>query len=108
MITLLVGIIFLLITLLGVTVFYLVKFTRIILNVESVLEESLEVIDVSYNKMSDILEIPIFFNSPEVRRTVDEISKARQVIFNIAAALSGELAPEGQRIEEEGADESTG
>ena len=70
-----------------VSLFYVLKFARIILGVEEVIEVSLVELDNSYNRLSDILETPIFFDSLEVRRAVDEIAKTRELILEVAESL---------------------
>ncbi len=71
-----------------VSLFYVLKFARIILGVEEVIEVSLVELDNSYNRLSYILETPIFFDSLEVRRAVDEIAKTRELILEVAESLT--------------------
>ena len=75
----------------AISLFYVFKFARIILRIEEVIEVSLLGFDESYNKLSDILEKPVFFDSPEVRQTIDEIAKARELILSLANELAGSL-----------------
>ncbi len=91
MIPLLVTIILILMACVAVSVFYVLKFARIILSIEETLEVGLQELDASYNKMSDILEKPIFFDSIEVRQVVDEIVKARNLLLKMATALTGSI-----------------
>lgn len=88
MIPLLVTIISILMVCVIVSIFYVLKFARIILSIEETLEAGLQELDASYNKMSDILEKPIFFDSIEVRQVVDEIVKARNLLFKMATMLT--------------------
>tara|TARA_A100001011_G_scaffold399612_1_gene509107 strand:- start:2441 stop:2767 length:327 start_codon:yes stop_codon:yes gene_type:complete len=74
-----------------VSLFYVFKFARIILNIEECVEDAIAELDESYNNMSDILEKPIFFDSIEVRQTIDEISSARGLILEIAEKLTASM-----------------
>jgi hypothetical protein len=70
------------------SLFYLFKFARIILNIEDGLEECLDTLDKRYNSISKILEIPIFFDSLEVRKVIDDINKSRYAVLKVANILS--------------------
>jgi hypothetical protein len=59
----------------------------IILNVQDSIEQSLDILDERYESMSKILEIPIFFDSVEVRQVVDDIRVSRDSILKIANSL---------------------
>ncbi len=71
-----------------VSLFYLWRFSRIILNFEDALEDSLEVLDGSFQSIGDVLQRPIFYDSPEVRIVIDEIGKSRDAILYIANRVS--------------------
>ena len=71
-----------------VSFFYLYRFAKIILNVQTVIEESLDTLDEKYNKMTNILERPIFFDSVEVRQVVNDIYECQASIYNIANAIT--------------------
>lgn len=77
-----------LIVLLGVSLYYNYKLGKIILQVEDIVEESLDEIDQIYGRISKILEIPVFFDSIEVRQVISDIDETRQVILKIANNLS--------------------
>ena len=84
----LVGIICLLLVALVITAYYAIKFALIILNVTDALEESLDVLDERYASISKIMEIPLFYDSPEIRRVLDDVSLSRDAILYIANQLS--------------------
>lgn len=73
--------------LLAISIYYNVKFGRTILRIEDVLEECLDTIDEKYAKMSEILARPLFFDSPEVKKVVDDIRDARDSLHKVALAL---------------------
>lgn len=74
--------------LLIISSYYLYRFANIILNVQTVVEESLDVLDEKYNSMSSILERPIFFDSVEVRQVVSDIYDCQASVYNIANAIT--------------------
>tara|TARA_B100000035_G_C20607144_1_gene382312 strand:- start:169 stop:522 length:354 start_codon:yes stop_codon:yes gene_type:complete len=71
-----------------VTGYYLVKFGRIILEVQDAINESLEELDESYKRVNNILEKPIFFDSVEVRQCIQEIRNVRNVVIKIASRMT--------------------
>jgi len=80
--------IILLCVLLGVSLRYNIKFGLTILRVEDAIEESLDQLDKKYLILSKILEKPIFFDSIEVRQTVDEIRSTQELLLYIANRLT--------------------
>ena len=99
MLTILSIIIIILLLTICVSLFYIFKFGRIILNIEECIEEAIAGLDESYNKISDILEKPVFFDSQEVRQTIDEIAAARNLIFGIAEKLTASVIIENRSEE---------
>lgn len=83
-----------LIILLIITIFYCIKFALIIIRVRDAIENSLDVIDESYFKISEILNIPIFSDSKEVKNTIKEISRTKEVLLFIASELSSSIVEE--------------
>ncbi len=89
------------VSLLCVSIYFNIKLGITILRFEDSVEECLDVIDERYRSISKVLEIPIFFDSVEVRQVVNDISATRDAILIIANSLSNSTA-EGQEIEEAG------
>ena len=54
---------------------------------EEEVEKSLEILDERYSSISKVLEIPLFFDSPEVRRVVEDVGICRKSILQVAQAL---------------------
>jgi hypothetical protein len=79
---------------LSVSLYYNYKFGRIIIEVEDTVEDSLDLLDKNYEKLSKILEIPVFFDSVEVRQVIAEIDDARGTILKIANALTKSVGSE--------------
>ena len=70
------------------SLFYAIRFGLILLRLQDAIEESLDVIDEKYKSMSDILERPLFYDSPEIRKIVQDIRDTRSAILYIANTLS--------------------
>jgi hypothetical protein len=89
-----------LLILLGIAVYFCVKFAMIIINMQEVIEESLDILDEKYAKISEILNIPIFFDSKEVRDVLREIKGVKDSILLIAQKLTNQEIIEEEEIEE--------
>lgn len=66
----------------------------IIIRVQDVVEDSLDIMDEKYSSISNILKIPLFYDSREVRTVLDDVRDVRESILDIARALTsvnGEL-----------------
>ena len=70
------------------TLYFCIKFALIIIKMQNAIEYSLDVIDQKYNSLSRILEIPIFYNSEEVKRAVSDLEEARSSLLDIANELT--------------------
>jgi len=71
-----------------VAVYYCLKFAIIILRVQDAIEESLDILDNSYNSINKILEIPLLYDSPQIRQVQIDIKKSRDSIILIADKLT--------------------
>ena len=80
-----------LVVILAVSSYYLWKFANIILETQDSIESCLDILDERYRAVSAILEIPIFFDSIEVRKCVDEIKRSRDAILVVANILTGPM-----------------
>lgn len=80
--------VFLLLFLLIVSTYYCIKFAIIVVRMQNSIEYSLDVIDQKYDSLSRILEIPIFYNSEEVKRAINDLEDARNSLLIIANELT--------------------
>ena len=98
-------IIIILFVLLAFFAYYCIKFALIILKMQEEIEISLDKIDEKYIRINEILEIPVFFDSPEIKRLLAEIRDVKRVILEISISLSKTnskaLQEEMQEVEEE-------
>lgn len=94
-----------LVLILAVSIYFNIEFALKLLQVEDLLEECLDVIDEKYSRISEILARPLFFDSPEVRRVVEDIRDARNALHRVAFSLSKNFMAEekekGENVREE-------
>ena len=72
--------------------YFMIKFAVIILKIEEVLEESMDTLEARERSISNILEIPLFFDSPQVKQVHDDIKDCREAISAIADSLSSNVS----------------
>ena len=84
----LIACVLLLLALLAFVSYKLFKFSMIIIEFEDTVEECLDIFDERYKSISEILEIPVFFDSIEVRRVISEISECRDSLVVVANKLT--------------------
>ena len=73
---------------LAVSLYYVYKFGVMLLRVQDSLEDALDILDERYASMSSILQIPIFYDSKEVRQVVSDVDECREAILGIARQLT--------------------
>ena len=64
--------------------YYNYKFGRALIRMEDALEQSLEKLDGRYESISKILEIDLFYDSPQIRQVVADIRECQQSILYVA------------------------
>lgn len=84
-------IIYILLFLLAFFVYFCIKFAMTIIRIQDAIEDSLDKIDQKYRRLNEILEIPVFFDSPEIKRIINEIYDIRNVVLDVANKLSGSV-----------------
>ena len=65
-----------------------IKLGMHMLKIEDSIEDSLDILDNQYRSISKILEIPIFFDSVEVRQVIGDIEIARDSVLRVANVLT--------------------
>lgn len=70
------------------SLYYNYKFGVTMLRVQDAIEESLDALDKRYNSISKILKVPLFYDSPEIKRAVEDIKKSREAILYVANQLT--------------------
>jgi hypothetical protein len=74
--------------LLAVSSVFAIRFGMKLLQVEDALEECLDILDKRYESISKVLEIPLFYDSPEVRKVHEDIKVARDSILLVAITVA--------------------
>ncbi len=89
-----------LLLLLTVSLYFNYKHGVIIITLVDAVEDSLSVLDEKEESISKILEIPLFYDSPQVRQVHNDIIDCRDSILSIANAL-GNVDMVESAVEEE-------
>ncbi len=101
MITAIVAIAFImLLSVLGGSIYLNYKLGKTMLIIQDKIEISLDELDQIYGRISKILDIPVFFDSVEVRQVIADINNARNVVLKIADSLSNVTKDEDDTQEE--------
>ena len=87
------------------SIYYNVRFGIKILNMQDSIEEALDILDEKEESISKILEIPLFYDSPEIKRIHGDLKRSRVAILNVAAMLVGSVNEEDSDIEADDAEE---
>ena len=74
--------------LLFLSVYKCIKLGMTILRMEDTIEECLDVIEEKYEQMNEILQRPLFYDSPEVKAVVRDISTVRDSLHSVALSLT--------------------
>ena len=74
--------------LLCLSLYFNIKLGLTILKIEDAVTQCLDIVDERYESVSKILEIPIFFDSVEVRRVLEDIKITKTSLLVIANSLS--------------------
>lgn len=83
-----ISIIAILLLLFLVAFYYALKFAMILIKLEDTLEASLDKLDERHESISKILDIPLFYDSQEVRQVIEDIDQCRTSILEVARSLS--------------------
>ena len=84
---------------LGISLYFNYKHALIILRMIDEVEEAISVLDSKHESISEILEIPLFYDSPQIRQVHSDINDCRDSVLRVASMLGN--------IEEDEAELST-
>jgi hypothetical protein len=84
---------FLLIT----SIYYCIKFALIIIKIQESIEDSIDIIEDKYEKISEVLEIPVFYDSPEVKKVVEELDQARLALLYVGDLMTNEFSSKNKK-----------
>ena len=74
--------------LLSISIYYNYKFAMTILRVEDAVEHSLDELEERFQAISAILEMPLFYDSPQIKQVVADISASRDAVLYVANQLT--------------------
>jgi hypothetical protein len=80
--------VFLLLIIITILVYYLYKFGMLLLELESIIEASIDELEEKIEVFDKILEKPVFFDSVEVRQCIDQIRQCRDIVIKIGNELT--------------------
>jgi len=83
-----------------ITATYLYRFAKIVLNLQDAVENALDVIDKRYVSISKVLQIPLFYDSPEIKKVHEDIKASRDsllYIANIIGRIEEDVEAENER-----------
>mgnify|MGYP005827308233 CR=1 FL=1 len=86
---------------LSVSIYFNIKHAILIIEVQEAIEESLDILDVKYGKINEILKTPVFFDSLEVRQVLSEMSSCRDSILYVANTLTAAAQDENHDKQQE-------
>lgn len=86
----------------AISTFYCLKFALLILKVQDSIESSLDALDKRYAAVDKIMQRPLFFDSPEIRSVLDDISASKDAVLEVANTLSKDFEYDSQKGDDEG------
>lgn len=60
----------------------------VILDIETAIEDCLDLLDQKYKSMNDVVQKPIFFDSVEVRQVISDIKDCHNSVLVVANKLT--------------------
>ena len=72
----------------------------VLIDLEDTLEECLVILDEKHQSINKVLEIPIFFDSVEVRQVLSDIKDCHNAVVTVANKLTNEAGITGEPKEE--------
>ena len=81
------------------SIYFCIRFALMLITLRDVIEDSLDIIDEKYHRISKILEIPVFFDSKEVKLALSDLEDARNALLIVANKLSKEDELENEEVD---------
>jgi len=83
--------------LLIVSLYYNYKFAKILIKMEDSISDSLDKLDERYASISKVLDIPIFYDSPQIRQVIEDVKECRDSILLVANTVANLEEPDGEK-----------
>tara|TARA_Y100000310_G_C20484008_1_gene716045 strand:+ start:594 stop:908 length:315 start_codon:yes stop_codon:yes gene_type:complete len=71
-----------------VSLYFNVKHGILIIKLTESIESALDILDEKYSSISKVLEIPLFYDSPQVKNVVEDIKNCRDSLLESAKVLT--------------------
>lgn len=81
--------------------YFCIKFALIIIKMQDKIETALDKIDLKYNRLGQILEIPVFYDSPEIKNIIIEVQEVQDVVLSLAKDLTDSTQISNKNIEDQ-------
>jgi hypothetical protein len=86
--------------LLCISLRYNIKHGIFILKILESIEAALDILDEKYDSISKVLEVPLFYDSPQIRGVVDDIRVCRDSLLESASILTEVQQEENEEKED--------
>ena len=90
-----------LVLILSISIYFNIKHALLIIEMQEAIEESLDLLDLKYGKINEILKTPVFFDSIEVRQVLSEMRSCRDSILYLANVLTAAAQDENYDKQQE-------
>tara|TARA_B100000424_G_C22697570_1_gene380732 strand:- start:345 stop:641 length:297 start_codon:yes stop_codon:yes gene_type:complete len=70
-----------------ISLYYNYKFALIIINTQDAIENSLDILDDRYNKIQNLINTPILYDSPQIKKLVLDMKDCRDSILEVANVM---------------------
>ena len=77
----------LLLPVLGVSLYFNYKHGVLLINIIDQIESAIEVLDEKEISISEVLQVPLFYDSPQIRQVHKDIADCRDTVLQIALSL---------------------
>ena len=78
----------------AISAFYVVRFGLLILKFQDSIGQALDIIDEKYSTITEICDRPLFYDSPEVRRVLEDLKETRLALHKVAYSLTTNMVSE--------------
>ena len=85
--TLFIGATIVLSVVLGISLYFNYQHALIILRMVDEVEDAIGILDSKHESISEILEIPLFYDSPQIRQVHNDINDCRDSVLRVASML---------------------
>lgn len=72
----------------SISFYFNIKHGILIIKMTESIEKTLDILDQKYNSISKILEIPVFYDSPQLKIVVEDIKSCRDSLLKSASILA--------------------